>query len=227
MTIAAPPVPAALRAAGVVAVLRAPSAAAAVSATAALVRGGVTGIEITYSTPDAADAIARIADRYGDAVHLGAGTVLTPEHAVEAVGAGAAFLVSPGLDEQLATAMRATGAALLLGALTPTEVMAARRLGSAVVKLFPASLGGPSYLRSLRGPFPTTPIMPTGGVTADNLGDWFAAGAVAVGAGSELCSPAAMAAGRWDEIEATARRFAAALDAVPDAHRTPGVGASA
>ncbi|HEY0375216.1 MAG TPA: bifunctional 4-hydroxy-2-oxoglutarate aldolase/2-dehydro-3-deoxy-phosphogluconate aldolase [Amnibacterium sp.] len=223
---ASPPVPARLRAAGVVAVLRAPSADAAVSATDALVRGGVTGIEITYSTPDAADAIARIADRYGDAVYLGAGTVLTPEHAVEAVRAGAVFLVSPGLDESLAVTMRATGAALLLGALTPTEVMAARRLGSAVVKLFPASLGGPSYLRSLRGPFPTTPLMPTGGVTAENLGEWYAAGAVAVGAGSELCSPAAMAAGRWDEIESTARRFAGALAAVPAAQRAPATGAT-
>ncbi|HEV7624129.1 MAG TPA: bifunctional 4-hydroxy-2-oxoglutarate aldolase/2-dehydro-3-deoxy-phosphogluconate aldolase [Amnibacterium sp.] len=224
---AVPPVPAGLRAAGVVAVLRAPTADAAVSATDALVRGGITGIEITYSTPDAAGAIARIAERYGDLVYLGAGTVLTPEHAVEAVRAGAVFLVSPGLDEPVAAAMRATGAAMLLGALTPTEVMAARRLGSAVVKLFPASLGGPAYLRSLRGPFPSTPLMPTGGVTADNLGEWYAAGAVAVGAGSELCPPAAMASGRWDLIEATARRFATALAAVPVEQRAPAAGATA
>jgi 2-dehydro-3-deoxyphosphogluconate aldolase / (4S)-4-hydroxy-2-oxoglutarate aldolase len=96
------------------------------------------------------------------------------------------------------------------GALTPSEVMAALRLGTDAVKIFPASLGGPAYLKALRGPFPDVAFMPTGGVSVANISDWLAAGAVAVGAGSELCSPDAMAAGRWDEIGATAREFAAA-----------------
>ncbi len=98
----------------------------------------------------------------------------------------------------------------MAGALTPTEVMRADHLGVHVVKLFPASLGGPEYVRSLRGPFPDTPFMPTGGVSAENLSEWLAAGVVAVGAGSELCSGADIQAGRFDAIEANARRFARA-----------------
>jgi 2-dehydro-3-deoxyphosphogluconate aldolase/(4S)-4-hydroxy-2-oxoglutarate aldolase len=199
--------------AGVIAVLRAPSAAAAVQAVDALVRGGVTGVEITYSTPDAEAAIAEVADRHGDAVLLGAGTLTRPEQAERAVAAGARFLVSPGTEPELAKAMRATGALVMLGALTPSEVMAASALGADVVKIFPASLGGPAYLRSLRGPFPDIPLMPTGGVNSDNLAEWLRAGAVAVGAGSELCGPAAMNAGNWEVITDSARAFVAALAA--------------
>lgn len=198
---------------GIIAVLRAPSAEAAVHAVDALVAGGVTGIEITYSTPDAERALAEVVDRHGDAVLLGAGTITRPEQAERAVAAGARFLVSPGAQPELAGAMVATGAAVMLGALTPTEVMAAQALGADVVKIFPASLGGPGYLRSLRGPFPDVPLMPTGGVNQDNVGEWLAAGAVAVGAGSELCSPAAMRDGDWAAIERNARQFSAALAA--------------
>jgi len=202
-----------LSAVGVIAVLRAPSADAAVHAVDALVAGGVTGIEITYSTPDAEQAIATVADRHGDAVLLGAGTVTTPEQAERAVAAGASFLVSPGTQPALAEAMLATGAAVMLGALTPTEVMAATALGADVVKVFPASLGGPAYLRALRGPFPDVPLMPTGGVNASNVGEWLAAGAVAVGAGSDLVGTAALREGDWAAIELTARSFSDALAA--------------
>ena len=128
------------------------------------------------------------------------------------MAAGAQFLVSPGTQESLTAAMIATGVPVFTGAFTPSEVMSAVRFGVAAVKVFPAALGGPAYLKSLRGPFPDVPFMPTGGVNAANLGDWLAAGAIAVGAGSELCPAAAMAGGRWHEIEATARSFAAALD---------------
>lgn len=200
-----------LREAGVIAVLRAPSAEHAVRAVDALVAGGITGIEITYSTPDAAGAIREISARYGDRIVLGAGTVLTTQQAHESREAGAEFLVSPGTDPEVATAMRATGAAVALGALTPTEVMAAVRLGADVVKVFPSSLGGIPYLKALRAPFPHIAMMPTGGVTADNLGDWLQAGAIAVGAGGDLCPTDAMEAGRWDEITAIARRFADAF----------------
>ena len=204
---------AALRAATVVAVLRAPSAEAGIKATDALVAGGVTGIEITYSTPDAAAVIAEVRRRHGNGVYLGAGTVLTAAHAHEAVEAGAEFLVSPGTEPALAGAMLGTGLTVLSGALTPSEVMTALALGVQVVKLFPASLGGPAYLKALRGPFPHVSFVPTGGVTADNLGEWLAAGAVAVGAGSDLCSPKSMADGDWDAITAVARRFSAAARA--------------
>lgn len=202
---------AALRATGVIAVLRAPSAGHAVRTVDALVAGGITGIEITYSTPQAADAIREIDQRHGEKVYLGAGTILTVAQAKEAVDAGARFLVSPGTDPSLAEVMVDTGAAVILGALTPSEVMTAVRLGAHAVKIFPASLGGPGYLKSLRGPFPDVPLMPTGGVNAGNIAEWLGAGAIAVGAGGELCSASAMAADRWDEIQNTARQFADAF----------------
>lgn len=200
-----------LASAGVIAVLRAPTVEAALHATEALVAGGITGIEITFSTPRAPDVIDELASRHGEAVQLGAGTVLTPAQAREAVDAGARFLVSPGTDPNLTPVMLSTGAAVLTGALSPSEVMAATALGTHAVKLFPASLGGPSYLRSLRGPFPTVQFTPTGGVTPENLGEWFRAGAFAVGAGSELCPAASMRDGDWPGITSAAVAFTAAL----------------
>jgi len=199
-----------LRAATVVAVLRAPSADAGIRATAALIAGGVTGIEITYSTPDAAAVIREVRAQHGDGVYLGAGTVLQPVQAFAAVEAGAEFLVSPGTEPKLAAAMVETGAVVLSGALTPSEVMVTLACGVHVVKLFPASLGGLAHLKALRAPFPDVAFVPTGGVDADNLGDWLSAGAIAIGTGGDLCPPAVMAAGDWDTITATARRYTAA-----------------
>lgn len=196
---------------GLVAVLRGPSAEATVRAVDARVAGGVRGIEVTYSTPAAADVVRILAGRHGDGILLGMGTLMEPAQAEEARAAGARFVVSPVCEERLAAAMVDTGLAVMLGALTPTEVDRARRLGADVVKIFPGSLGGPPYLRSLRGPFPDIPLMPTGGVSAANVGEWFAAGVVAVGAGSELCPAAAMSAGRMDEITRCAAAFVEAV----------------
>jgi 2-dehydro-3-deoxyphosphogluconate aldolase/(4S)-4-hydroxy-2-oxoglutarate aldolase len=128
----------------------------------------------------------------------------------EAVAAGARYLVSPGLDAEVAAAMADSGLLSMVGALTPSEVMAARRVGD-VVKLFPGSLGGPAYLKALRGPFPNVPFMPTGGVSRDNVRAWLDAGAVAVGAGGELVPSAALAAGDWQQISDRAADFVAAL----------------
>ncbi|HEU4975349.1 MAG TPA: bifunctional 4-hydroxy-2-oxoglutarate aldolase/2-dehydro-3-deoxy-phosphogluconate aldolase [Baekduia sp.] len=199
--------------AGVVAVLRAPTADGAVRAAEALVEGGVTALEVTYSTPDVAAVLARLGDRFGDEVVLGAGTVLESAQAEEAVASGACFLVAPGIDEPIGEAMLATGAATLLGALTPTEVLRARRLGAHAVKLFPGSVAGPGYLRALRGPFPDVPLVPTGGISPANLGEWVDAGAFAVGAGGELAGAAAIGAEDWDGIRRSAERFTAAVDA--------------
>lgn len=192
---------------GVIAVIRAPDPASALRGVQALVAGGVTGIEITFSTPDAAVVIAELAARYHGQIVLGAGTVLTPGQAAEAADAGASFLVAPGSDDELANAMLATGRTVLLGALTPTEVMRVVRLGTHAVKVFPASVGGTAYLRALGAPFPTVPFVPTGGVTADNVGEWFSAGAVAVGAGGDLCSTADLAAGRWGDLTSKASQY--------------------
>lgn len=200
--------------AGILAVVRAPDEESALRGVDALVGGGITGIEITYSTPNAAKVIATLKQRYGDDIYLGAGTVTRPEQAHQAADAGASFLVSPGTDPRLTEAMLATGRCVLTGALTPSEVMAAHQQGSHGVKIFPASLGGPDYLKALRAPFPTVFLMPTGGVTTDNLGRWFAAGAKAVGVGGELASTADLAAGRFADVGSRAAVFRQALDSV-------------
>lgn len=199
-----------LRTAGVLAVLRAPTAESALACVAALIDGGITGIEITYSTPDAAAVIERVRRDHPDA-YVGAGTVLSAAQAHAAADAGAQFLVSPGTTEDVARGMLDTGLTTLLGALTPSELMHAVALGAHAVKIFPASLGGPAYLSALRGPFPDVPLVPTGGVGAQNIGDWLAAGALAVGAGGELCPRAAVAASDRAAITERARAFAAAL----------------
>lgn len=201
-----------LRQTGILAVVRAPSTESAIRGAAALLEGGVTGLEITYSTPDAPAVIRALRAEYGDKIYLGAGTVLTRAQAEDAVDAGAEFLVSPGTVAATVTAMKATGSLVMAGALTPTEVLTAVGLGADVVKIFPASLGGPSYFRALRGPLPDVPLMPTGGVTPGNIGDWFDAGAVAVGAGGDLCSTADLAAGRYDLVREKALNFSAALE---------------
>jgi 2-dehydro-3-deoxyphosphogluconate aldolase/(4S)-4-hydroxy-2-oxoglutarate aldolase len=198
---------------GLLAVIRGPSKDLTLQMVDALVAGGVTGIEITYTTPQAAEVVAALSSRYGDEIVLGMGTLTEPAQAEEARQAGATFVVSPGCEPELGRAMAATGLAMMLGALTPTEVMQAARLGSDVVKIFPGSLGGPAYMKALRGPLPGIRMMPTGGVSEGNLKDWFAAGAFAVGAGSNLCPKELAAAGRFAEITEIARQFAAAVQA--------------
>ena len=210
---------AALRAATVVAVLRAPSAVAGIRATAALIAGGVTGIEITYSTPDAAAVIPRSGPSSATASIWGPAPSSTPPRRRTRSRPGREFLVSPGTDPKLAAAMLDTGVTVLSGALTPSEVMATLACGvhrrQAVSRL--ARRAGPP--QSLARPVPEVAFVPTGGVDADNLGDWLAAGAVAVGAGGDLCPPAAMAAGDWDTITATARRYTAAAQRAREQQR--------
>ena len=199
---------------GLLAVIRGPSPELTLKMVDALVAGGVFGIEITYSTPNAPEVVHSLAQKYGQEIMLGMGTLVEPAQATEAVQSGANFLVSPHCEKTLAEAMVATGLPVMIGALTPTEVMQAYRFGSDVVKIFPGSLVGPDYIKTLRGPYPYIPMMPTGGVNVENIADWFAAGVFAVGAGSNLCPTAWAKAGRFDDITATARTF---VDAVNNA----------
>jgi len=196
-----------VKALGLLAVIRGPSPQLTVQMVEALIKGGVLGIEITYSTPDAEDVVKTLAGKYGDSIVLGMGTLTKPEQAESAKQAGASFLVSPVCEPGLVKAMVASGLLTMAGALTPTEVLQAYTLGSDVVKVFPGSLGGPAYIKALKGPFPYIPMMPTGGVNAGNVAEWFAAGVVAVGAGSELCPPALGKEGRFDEITRKAADF--------------------
>lgn len=198
---------------GLLAVIRGPSEELTLKMVESLLRGGVTGIEITYTTPNAAQVVSALDQRFGDEIMLGMGTLTQPSQAEEAQAAGAKFLVSPHTETTLAQAMVATGLPIMMGALTPSEVVQASSLGADVIKIFPGSLAGPSYLKALRGPFPSLKLMPTGGVSLSNVADWFAAGAVAVGAGGELCSTAWAKEGRFDDITNRAKEFVKAVQA--------------
>ena len=196
---------------GVLAVLRGPSPDLTIRMVAALVEGGITGIEITFSTPNAAQVVRSLDQEFGSQILLGMGTLTLPGQVKEAMDAGARFLVSPHIESTLAETMASCGLPVMMGALTPSEVMQAWTSGSDVVKVFPGSLGGPAYMKALKGPFPEIPMMPTGGVNENNLEDWFAAGAFAVGAGSNLCPKELAIAGEFGKITAIARNFVSAL----------------
>jgi 2-dehydro-3-deoxyphosphogluconate aldolase/(4S)-4-hydroxy-2-oxoglutarate aldolase len=202
--------------AGVIAVIRGSSPELTVKTVDALVTGGVNAIEITYSTPNAVEVVRELHEKYADKIILGMGTLTELHQPEEAKEAGASFLVSPICEETLVKKMVESGLFVMAGALTPTEVFQAYRLGSDVVKVFPGSLAGPSYLKALKGPFPYIKTMPTGGVSKDNVREWFAAGAIAVGAGSELCPSEMIKTGRFAEISEIAHDFRLAVDKARD-----------
>lgn len=204
---------------GILAVIRRPSAELTVKMVSGLVAGGVKGIEITYSTPNAEQVVIELDRIFGDEILLGMGTLTEPAQAKSAQAAGAKFLVSPVCEPGLVKAMVASGLVNMAGALTPTEVLQAYQLGSDVVKIFPGTLGGPAYIKALKGPFPYIPMMPTGGVSAGNAAEWFAAGVVAVGAGSELCPPQLAKEGKFDEISQRAAYFVQAIAAARQASK--------
>lgn len=192
---------------GLIAVIRGPSPELTVKMVQALVEGGVKGIEITYSTPRAEEVVCQLHQIYGNDIVLGMGTLTKPSQVAAAKTAGASFIVSPICEPELVKTMSSSGLLSMAGALTPTEIFQAYTLGSDVIKVFPGSLTGPSYIKALKGPFPYIPMMPTGGVSEANVKDWFAAGVVAVGAGSELCPSALAKEGKFDEITERAAAF--------------------
>ena len=171
---------------GLIAVVRGSSRAAALEVSTTLIENGVEGIEITYTTPEAQSVVEDLGQEYGDRILLGAGTVTSPEQVEMSVAAGATFMVSPGCNTELVLLMQETKLAVVPGTLTPSDIMTAQNLEIETIKLFPGSLGGSSYLQSLRGPFPNISFIPTGGVSLDNLDEWFEAGAYAVGVGGAL-----------------------------------------
>ena len=201
-----------LREVGIIPIIRAPSADAAVAVAEALLQAGLTVAEITLTVPNAIDAIGRVAKRFAGKLLVGAGTVTDVEMARRAVDAGAEFIVTPCLVAEVIAAAKRADVAVLPGALTPSEVFAAFRAGGDMVKVFPVqSVGGAAYLRALRGPFPDIPLVPTGGVTLENIGEMFKAGAAAVGVGSELVSLDALARRDYAAIGALAKQFLAAV----------------
>lgn len=199
---------------GLVPVIRAESTDIALRVVEALVEGGIRTLEITMTVPDAMTAIRSVSDRFGHSVLLGAGTVTSRELAEGALDAGAEFLVTPCLVPDVIAVARARAVAVLPGAITPTEVFTAWSLGGDIIKIFPAShVGGASYLKALKGPFPQVPLCPTGGVNLKTIADFVKAGAVAVGVGGELVSKAAIDAGDYAQITSLAQEFVAAFRA--------------
>jgi 2-dehydro-3-deoxyphosphogluconate aldolase/(4S)-4-hydroxy-2-oxoglutarate aldolase len=197
---------------GIIPVIRADSADAAIAVVEALMEAGLTVAEITMTVPGAIEAIASVSKRFGNKVLVGAGTVTDAETVRRALDAGAEFIVSPCLVPDVIAAARRADVAVLPGALTPTEVFEAFRSGGDLVKVFPAqNVGGAAYLRALHGPFPEIPLVPTGGVTLDNLGEMFKAGAAAVGVGGEMISKDALARRDYALIGALASRFLEAV----------------
>lgn len=176
-----------VRQARVIPVLRGSNPDAVIEAATVLHQEGFKTLEVTFTVPQAA-AVIRELGHLKDAV-IGAGTVLEQGQLESALEAGARFAVSPGIEPTLLDAARSLEIPLLPGVFTPSEVMQARARGYRVLKLFPGELGGLKHLKALRGPFPELFFMPTGGVSAENLEEWFAAGAVAVGMGSSLVGP--------------------------------------
>jgi 2-dehydro-3-deoxyphosphogluconate aldolase / (4S)-4-hydroxy-2-oxoglutarate aldolase len=198
----------AIRSDRVVAVIRAEQVADPVGLTAALAASGIRAVELTFTIPDALGAIEAAAET---SAVVGAGSIRNAAQAREALAAGARFLVSPACVGEVADVAQDADVPVFLGALTPTEVDAALKAGATAVKLFPAGLGGPRYLRDLRGPFPGADFVPSGGISERNALEFLDAGAIAVQAGSSLAPPDLVAAGDHDEIARRARSFVSAL----------------
>jgi len=200
-----------LREVRIIPIIRASSADAVVPVAEALLQAGLPVVEITLTVPNAIDAIGAVAKRFPGKVLVGAGTVTDAATARRAMDAGAEFVVTPCLVPEVIEAARRADVAVLPGALTPTEVFEAFRLGGDMVKVFPVqAVGGAAYLRALRGPFPDIPLVPTGGVTLENIGEMFKTGAAAVGVGTELISKDALARRDYTAIGALAQEFRAA-----------------
>lgn len=169
------------------AVIRAADAEQAARLADACVKGGIRALEVTFTVPNATQAIAELTRRYAASdVAVGAGTVLDPETARAAILAGARFVVSPGSDAATARLCRRYQVAYLPGAGTATEIIRALEDGADIVKVFPGEVLGPGFVKAVRGPLPQAPLMPTGGVSADNAEQWIRAGCVALGVGGEL-----------------------------------------
>lgn len=195
----------------IVAVVRLEDYNRAVDVARALAEGGVSVLEFTLTGRGAIDAITATRKALGDAVCVGVGTVLHPEDAVAAIDAGAQFAVTPAVRRQVIRACTKRNTLILCGGQTPTELLEAHEAGSELVKVFPAQLGGPKFIKDVLAPMPFLKLVPTGGVKPENAREYLAAGAVAVGLGGNLVSNKLVAAEDFDQITATAR---SAMEAV-------------
>lgn len=192
---------------GIVAVVRGKSDEQIIKAIDAALEGGVSVIEVTFTIPNALEVIRKVAMQLSDDVILGAGTVLTPEMALDAIDAGAQFIVGPCTNVATIEAAKSAGVPVYPGALTPSEVVTAVQAGADIVKIFPANVMGPKYLKDLHGPLPGVPFMPTGGVNLDTAKAYLENGAVALGVGGDLINAKLMEEGNFGEITRRAKCF--------------------
>jgi len=192
---------------GVVAILRATSSNDLLNATDAVLAGGVSSIEVTITTPGALRIVEEARARFGDEVSFGVGTVLDAESARAALLAGAQFIVTPTLDVATIELCRRYAVPVVSGAFTPTEILGAWQAGADLVKVFPASAGGPTYIKTVRAPLPQVRIVAVGGVTLENTADFIRAGAELVGIGGELVSQRLLDERDFAEITDRAKRF--------------------
>ncbi|MGQ9632878.1 MAG: bifunctional 4-hydroxy-2-oxoglutarate aldolase/2-dehydro-3-deoxy-phosphogluconate aldolase [Bryobacteraceae bacterium] len=197
---------------GIVPIVRTSSAESAIKAVEAIYRGGIRAAEITMTVPGAIRALEKVADQFGDKIMLGAGTVLDPETARACMLAGAEFIVTPSLRISTIEIVQRYSKVITPGAMTPTEVLTAWEAGADMVKVFPCgNLGGPKYIKALKGPFPYIDMVPTGGVNLETAGEFLKAGASAVAVGSELVDGKTIKEGRYDIIEERARQYLAVI----------------
>ena len=192
---------------GIVAVVRSPHAEQLVGVARALAQGGVRAIEITMTVPDAIEVIREVARDLGGEILLGAGTVLDPETARSAILAGAEYVVAPTVNLDVIRVCRRYDKVVMPGAFTPTEVLAAWEAGADIVKVFPADVGGPKYLKALLAPLPQVRLMPTGGVDLESAAAFLKAGACCLGVGSSLVDKDAVASGDFARIRDLAGQF--------------------
>jgi len=193
----------------VVAVLRLDDAGLLSAVIEALAAGGVRVFEVTMTVPRAIETIARLTASLPDGLMVGAGTVVDAHTARGAIDAGARFVVSPVFRRGVLEACHARQIAAVPGCFTPTEILDAWDAGADIVKVFPATSLGPAFIRDVRAPLPQLKLMPTGGVSIDNAGEWLRAGAVAVGIGSALVDRAAVRAGHFLTVTERAARLVA------------------
>ncbi len=192
---------------GIVAIIRAPSGEQLVEVSQALLDGGIDVIEVTFTVPGVLDIISQVRDAIGDRILLGAGTVLDAATARAAMLAGAEFIVTPAVRPDVIEVCQRYDKLVMCGAFTPTEILHAWELGSDIVKVFPADVGGANYLKAIHGPFPQIKLLPTGGVNLDTLPSFVKAGACAVGLGSALVEKEALQNGDMDRIRTLAAAY--------------------
>lgn len=206
---------------GIVAVVRAPDPTHLVEVMRALAEGGVTVAEVTFTVPNAIDVLKEAKNALGDQILLGAGTVLDPETCRAAILAGAEFIVSPSLNLDVIRLCHRYGKLVMPGAFTPTEIVTAWEAGADIVKVFPADIVGPAFFRAMRGPLPQVRLMPTGGVDLTTASEFLKAGACALGIGSQLVDPKAVAQRDFAKLRSLAQQYVKIVQETRKGNLTP------